>query len=190
MEAVAVQASESGSARAGLRHALAGIHAGILGALVLVACLMIGSVWNHRSIWSVPNLLATTFYGSDAYRNQLVRTSWTGMALIFAIYGFLGMIWGAVAGDRRKRALPLYGAIFGLVVYFVLYDFLGKHANPLVTLYGPDRQLQVGHLLWGLVLARSPGYSRRIARSTVIHPVAELPPPETVQAVSSGDAIR
>ncbi len=200
-------AAEAGQNRthAGLRNALAGIHAGVLGALAMLACLMIGSVWDHRSIWSVPNLFATTFFGGDAYRNQLVRTSWSGLALVVALYGFLGMIWGAICGDDRKRAIALYGAIAGLLVYVLFYDFLWKHANPLVTLYAPDRQLEVGHLLWGLVLARSPKYSRRIAESmgaamgTPGTPgAAKLIGPgalrgtmeDPVQAVSSGDAIR
>ncbi len=178
-------ANESGS-RPGLRHALAGIHAGVLGALAMLACLMVGSFWDQRSVWLVPNLFATTFFGSDAYRNQLVRTSWAGLALMIAVYGVLGMCWGLLWRDRRSPWLGLYGAIAGLAVYFALYAFLWKHINPLVTLYAPDRQLQLGHVLWGLVLAKSPGYSRQIAQSTN----AGEPVPEPVQEVSSGDVIR
>lgn len=181
-------ANESRS-RPGLRHALAGIHAGVLGALALLACLMIGSLWDNRSIWVVPNLFATTFFGSDAYRNQLVRTSWVGLALILAVYGFLGMIWGLVWRDERKPWLPLYGVVAGLLVYLVFYDFLWKHFNPLVTLYAPDRQLQVGHVLWGLFLARSPKYSRRIAES--LAPPADVPHPVegAVREPGAGEAI-
>ncbi len=176
--------------RPGLRYALAGVQAGVSGALAMLACLMIGSAWEHRSIWSVPNLFATTFFGSDAYRNQLARTSWCGLALVIALYGLLGMIWGTALGDNRKRGIVLYGAIAGLMVYVFFYDFLWKHANPLVTLYAPDRDLQVGHLVWGLILARSPKYARRIAESMSEPTIAEPPVEATVQAVSSGDAIR
>jgi hypothetical protein len=149
-----------------LRHALAGLQAGVLGALVLVACLMTGSLWNGRSIWVVPNLFATTFFGSDVYRNQLLRTSWTGIALIVAVYGLLGVLWGCIWRDQRKKWLGFYGAVAGLCVYFFLYDFLLLHVKPLISLYAPDRQLQLGHLLWGVVLARSPLFARRIADST------------------------
>jgi hypothetical protein len=148
-----------------LRHALAGLQAGVLGAILIVACLMIGSLWNGRSIWVVPNLFATTFYGSDVYRDQMLRTSWTGIALIVAIYGLLGVLWSCIWRDERGRWIGLYGAIAGLCVYFLFYDFLWRHINPLITLYAPDRQLQTGHLLWGFVLARSPLYARRIADS-------------------------
>jgi hypothetical protein len=151
----------------GPRHALAGLQAGVLGALVIFACLMIGSLWDGRSIWAVPNLFATTFFGSGVYRNQLLRSSWTGIALIVAVYGVLGTVWGCIWRDRRKPWLRLYGAIAGLSVYFVFYGFLWRHVNPLVTLYAPNRQLLVGHVLWGIVLARSPLYARRIAASTI-----------------------
>ncbi len=173
-----------------IRHALAGIHAGVLGALAMLACVMIGSAWDHRSIWSVPNLFATTFFGGDAYLNQLVRTSWCGLALMIAIYGFLGMIWGTICGDKRRRALPLCGAIAGLLVYLFFNDFFWKHANPLFTVYAPDRQLELGHLLWGLFLARSPRYSRRVAESMTRTPGATPPAHDEVHAVSSGEVIR
>ena len=178
-------AANESSSRPGLRHALAGLQAGVYGALVMLACLMIGSLWDRRSVWVVPNLIATTFFGSDAYRNQFLRTSWAGVAFIVAVYGLLGMVWGCIWGDARKQWLTFYGALAGLAVYFVSHDFLWKHVNPLMTLYAPDQQLELGHVLWGLFLARSPRYSRRIAEATV-----ESALPEAVHEVRSGEVIR
>jgi hypothetical protein len=180
--------------RLGMRHALAGLQAGVLGALIMFLCLMIGSLWYGRSIWVVPNLFSTTFFGSDAYRNHLLRTSWAGVALIVAIYGTLGTVWGCIWREKRKPWLAVYGALAGLVVYFVFYDFLWLRVNPLVTLYAPDRQLELGHILWGMVLARSPLYARRISDSIV--PSAGTSPKQPdenqeadVPAVSSGEVI-
>jgi hypothetical protein len=179
-------ANESRS-RPGLRHALAGIQAGVLGALAMLGCLMAGSLWDNRSIWVVPNLFATTFFGSGAYRNQFVWTSWVGLALVLAVYGVLGMVWGLIWRDERKRWLPLYGVAAGLLVYLVFYDFLWKHVNPLVTLYAPDRQLQLGHVLWGLALARSPRYSRRIAASVAPREDVQAAVEETAQELDGGE---
>lgn len=176
--------------RPGLRNALAGIHAGVLGALAMIACLMIGSVWDHRSPWSFPNLLATTFFGSDAYVNKFAHTTWTGLALTVAVYGFLGMVWGVVWGDKSRPGMALTGAIAGLLIYFLFYDFAWKHANPLVTLYAPNRQLQVGHVVWGLILARSPKYSQAIGTSVEDRPPQGPSAQEAVPAISSGEAIR
>lgn len=184
------QVSEDGGSRPVLRHAVAGIHAGVLGALAMLVCVMIGSAWDHRSIWSVPNLFATAFFGGDAYLNQFVRTTWCGLALMFAIYGLLGMIWGMICGDKRRRALPVYGAIVGFLVYLFFNDLFWKYTDPIFTVYAPDRQLELGHVLWGLVLARSTRYSRRIAESMTQKTGATASAPDEVQAVSSGEAIR
>lgn len=183
------------SGRLELRHALAGLQAGVLGALLLVAWLMIGALWNGRSIWVVPNLFASTFFGSGAYRNQFLRTSWTGVALLVVLYGLLGAVWGCIWRDERKRWLGLYGAVAGLCVYFFLYDFMWPHVNPLITLYAPDRQLELGHLLWGIALARSPLFARRIADSTSRSTANPNVPPavhdgDAGQEVRSGEVIR
>lgn len=166
------------------RHALAGLQAGVIGALALVACVMAGSVFEGRSIWVVPNLFATTFYGSEVYRNRLLHTSWTGVALIVGIYGVLGAIWGCIWRDDRKRWLRLYGVLAGLGVYFVFFDYFWRHINPLITLYAPDRQLQLGHVLWGLVLARSPLYARRIAAALSNKPALNKTTPPAIQDVA------
>ena len=152
--------------RGTLRHALAGLEAGVLGALVMIFCLAACAALSRRSIWIVPNLFATTFYGPNAYRNQLLRTSWSGAALLLAIYSLGGIVWGLAWRDGRRPLIVLYGAITGLVVYFAFFDLIWKHGNPLIPLYAPLRQLQVAHVLWGMLLARSPGYSRRIALVT------------------------
>jgi hypothetical protein len=170
----------------GLRHALAGLQAGVLGALVIFLCLIVGSLWDGHSIWVVPNLFATTFFGSGVYRNQLLRASWTGLALIVAIYGVLGILWGCIWRDERIPWLGFYGAIAGIGVYFLFFSLLWRHVNPLVTLYAPDRQLQLGHVLWGIILARSPLYARRIADTTVPRGVQSVTEPE----VRSGEVIR
>jgi hypothetical protein len=165
------------------RHVLAGLQAGILGALLMVGWLMLGSLWKRRSIWIVPNLFATTFYGAGVYRNHFLRASWSGVALIFAIYGVGGVLWGILWRDERRPLASLYGAVTGLLVYYVFFHLIWKSANPLISLYAPDRQLEFAHLLWGLAVARSPLYSRRIAAA-----LAEPVQPQEAEA-RSGELI-
>ncbi|MDP9054452.1 MAG: hypothetical protein M3N93_09155 [Acidobacteriota bacterium] len=175
--------------RPGLRHVLAGLQAGVLGSLVMFLWVMLGSVWNGRSAWVVPNLFSTTFFGNEAYRNQFLKTSWVGVAVTIAVYGLLGVIWGCIWREERPRWLSAYGAITGLAVYFLFYHFVWRHVNPIVTLYAPDRQLQTGHLLWGMVLARSPLFARRIADAadeTEFAGSQPAPEPE----IRSGELIR
>ena len=159
-------AANASRSRLSLRHALAGLQAGIFGALTMLAFLMAGSAIERHSPWLVPNLFASVFYGSDVYLNRFLHTSWSGLALVLALYGCLGAMWGCIWRDRGARWLAFYGALFGLAVYYITFHFLWKRVSPMMFLYAPDRQLEVGHIIWGMVLARAPRYARSIAART------------------------
>ena len=60
--------SSGNAARPHWSLALAGIQAGTVGALILLGYLALDSAWHRHSVWTVPNLLASTFYGESAYR--------------------------------------------------------------------------------------------------------------------------
>jgi len=178
------------SSRLRPRHALAGLQAGVLGAFLLLACLMISSLWNGRSVWLTPNLFATTFFGGAVYRNHFVRASWIGLALILAFYGGLGAAWGCIWREQRRRFSVLFGALAGIGLYFLLYDFAWRHINPLVATFAPNRALETGHVLWGMMLARSSVYARRIAHSTShAAPDVTQHAPEVAE-IRSGEVIR
>jgi hypothetical protein len=158
-----MDAADAGKTHKSLRHALGGLEAGVTGALLMIVWTMAASLLSRRSIWTIPNLYATTFYGARAYENQFLRSSWSGMALIVAICGFGGMLWGVIVKDQSRPFLALFGAFAGLAVYFLFFAVIWLHANPLIPLYAPARQTQIGFVLWGLALARSPRFSRGVA---------------------------
>jgi hypothetical protein len=172
-----------------LRDALAGLHAGVLGTLLMIAWLMLSSASAGYSVWIVPNLFATAIYGPAVYQNHFLRASWPGIALILAIYGAGGMVWGTLCGAflksaRRPRFFALTSAIVGLIVYYC-FNLIWKYAAPLIPLYAPARALEVGHVLWGMALARAPLYSQRIADA-----VTGQPAPHHEEAeVRSGEVI-
>ncbi len=145
--------------------ALAGIQAGVIGALVLLGYLAVDSAWHRRSVWTVPNLLASTFYGDSAYRQEFNSRTSTGVALFVVIYGLLGGLFGLLVRDHGSltRAAVL-GLIYGTAWFFLSFDWLWKHVNPLVPLYSPDRAMLVGHLLYGAVLGgRFPACRREMS---------------------------
>jgi hypothetical protein len=167
-------ASHAPGSRLSLRHALAGLQAGVLGVVLMLACLMLGSVLNGRSIWVVPNLFTTLIFGSSVYRNEYLNTSWAGVAILIAIYGILGTIWGMIWREQRRPGLTAIGAITGLVVYYLFFHFIWFHVAPVITLYAPDRQFELGHLLWGMALGKSPGFARKIADQMAESVVVEV----------------
>ncbi len=145
-----------------VRHTLAGLQAGVLGSFAMLLVLMAGSKWLGRSVWSMPNLMATVFAGPDAYQNGFTPTSVAGLALIVVIYGALGLVWGFIAREREWKWLTLGGAVAGLLVYEVFFGLIWKQTRPLIALYAPSRQLLLAHFVWGMVLARSPRFSRTL----------------------------
>jgi hypothetical protein len=149
---------------------LAGIQAGVVGALILLGYLAIDSAWHRRSVWTVPNLLASTFYGESAYRPGLGARTGAGVALLLVLYGVLGAIFALVVRDQDSRLrVTLLGLIYGTGWFFLSFDVLWKHVNPLVQIYSPDRAMLVGHLLYGGTLGRRfPAYLRAMSEQT--HP--------------------
>jgi hypothetical protein len=155
--------------------ALAGIQAGVVGALTLLAYLAMDSVWHRRSIWTVPNLLASTFYGESAYRQGFgVRTS-AGVALLLVIYGLLGALFGLVIRDHGTLLrVTLLGLIYGTGWFFLSFDWMWTHVNPMVPLYSPNRAMLLGHLLYGSVMGgRFPAYRKEMSG---VHQPEVLPP--------------
>ena len=102
-----MDAADAETTRVKLRHALAGLEAGVLGASYMIVWLMLSSRLTGRSVWDIPNLFATTFYGQIAYQEQYFRSSLSGLALLVAICGIGGTLWdssGATTGSRFSRS--------------------------------------------------------------------------------------
>jgi hypothetical protein len=157
--------SSGNAARPNWLLALAGIQAGVGGTVVLLGYLAIDSAWHGRSIWLVPNLLASTFYGESAYQPRFGTRTGTGLALLLVLYGLLGALFGLVVRDQGSRLrMTLLGLIFGTGWFFLSFDVLWKYVNPMVRMYSPDRAMLVGHLLYGGLLGRRfPFYVRSMS---------------------------
>jgi len=174
--------SSGNAARPHWSLALAGIQAGTVGALILLGYLALDSAWHRHSIWTVPNLLASTFYGESAYRQGFSAGTSVGVALLLLLYGALGLLFALVVRDHGTRMrVVVAGLIYGTGWFFLSFDILWKHVNPMVQIYSPDRAMLVGHVLYGGVLGRGfPAYLQSIrGAETPAAPGApvELPPP-------------
>jgi hypothetical protein len=166
MESLVPPTGGADGRNANLRFAMAGLGAGTFGTFSMLAWVVLSSGLSRHSAWTVPNLFAIALRGPDAYRPGFHTATWSGLALIFAIYGGTGALWGVLWRNRRGTVGILIGAAVGLVVWFIWFGILWKQFAPAVYLYAPDRQLQIGHILWGMALSRSGRYARRIAGGT------------------------
>lgn len=142
-----------------LRFSLAGLQAGMSAALLLLTWLALASMWYRRSIWAVPNLFASTFFGEAAFRNGFGKTTYSGVALHLFLYSVLGVVFGLLVRGRSSRlTVVALGVTFGVVTYYLLFNVIWKNVNPLVALYVPNRPMLAGHVLYGAMLSRFPRY--------------------------------
>jgi hypothetical protein len=152
-------ASSAGRSASALSAGLAGLQAGMLGALGMLAWLGIVSLWDRRGFWHDENLFATFFYGDDAVRAGFGIKTLPGLALYLIVYSALGFIFALAMRDHfPPRRLLLAGLIFALGWFYLSFHLLWKSAMPLVYLLYADRPMIVGHLIYGACLARFPVY--------------------------------
>jgi len=158
--------ADAGTPGLKLRHALAGLQAGVFGALLMLMWFAAASALTRRSVWLIPNLFATLLFGGSAYHDRYVNTSLAGAGFIVLAYGLLGLIWGMIWKENRKPGLVVFGAVAGFVAYYLVSRFLWERLSPPFSVYAPERELMIAHILWGMALAKSPSFAHRIADST------------------------
>lgn len=140
-----------------LSATLAGLQAGMVGALWMLAWLGISAAWQNQGFWNSENLFATMFYGSDAVRSDFSWKSIAGLALYLLLYSVLGGIFAlALRGRARSGRLVLIGIIFALGWFYISFHLLWKSVMPLAYLLSPDRPTMIGHLIYGVCIGRFP----------------------------------
>jgi len=146
----------------------------MLGWLALV------SVWNGRSVWSVSNLLATTFYGEPALGRGFRWMTLSGLALHLCLTGLVGVAFAfAVRSLAWRGRIILLGLLAGLAWYYACFGFFWRHVNPLVTIYSPQHGMLFAHLALGAFLGFTPRFRRALDRAGLPPEVVIEPPPAT-----------
>lgn len=149
----------TGRAGSSLLRAIAGVESGVIGGVFMLAWLALLSLFQGRSIWSVPNLLASTFYGEAALRRGFRWTSLSGVALHLIMTAMAGLMFGlAVSGIASRSRVMLLGFASGMVWYFLWLGFFWKLMNPIVPVYGSGGGMLLAHLGLGYFLGSFPKY--------------------------------
>jgi len=152
---------------------LAGLQAGMLAVLWMLAWMGLSAVFQRRSFWTSENLLATTFYGGAAVRDGFTASTASGLALYLLVYSTLAGVFAAVVGLRlTPTRLVLASIAAALGWYYISFHVVWKAVSPLVPLLHAVRPNLVGHIIYGVVVARFPKYLPRYASP----PISELQP--------------
>jgi hypothetical protein len=164
-----------------LSATLAGLQAGMVGALWMLAWLGVSAAWQNQGFWNSENLFATLFYGSDAVRSDFSWNSIAGLALYLLLYSLLGGIFAlALHGQARSGRLVLIGIIFALGWFYLSFHLLWKTVMPLAYLLSSDRPTMVGHLIYGVCIGRFPAHdpARRLEEAPTVPEMPESAPQE------------
>ncbi len=157
-----------------LSSLLAGLQAGMLGVLAMLAWLGVSAEWQRRSFWTSENLMASVFYGNQAIRAGFAGRTLSGLAVYLLLYSLLGGLLAWAVRDRLARIRVLVvSVLFALVWYYLSYRLLWRAVAPLIALLHVERATVLGHLVYGTLLARYPVYLPQPAQPA---PPAEPPP--------------
>jgi hypothetical protein len=136
-----------------IERSLAGLQAGMLGGLAMLAVLALAPALDRRAWWSYPNLLAACFYGPRAIGGGLGWPTVAGGALQMLIAGTAGALFGALFGRHSgSRRIALLGLLWGFFVFFGS-EQVYKFSSPVVVAYMPRSASVVAHMIYGICLA-------------------------------------
>jgi hypothetical protein len=165
-----------------LSSLLAGLQAGMMGVLAMLAWLGVSAEWQRRSFWTSENLMASVFYGNQAIRAGFAGRTLSGLAVYLLLYSLLGGLLAWAVRDRLARIRVLMvSVLYALVWYYLSYRLLWKAVAPLIVLLHVERATVLGHLVYGTLLARYPVY--------LPQPAVPAPPSPTPAEASSEPAV-
>jgi hypothetical protein len=137
--------------------ALAGLEAGVIGALAMLVFLFAHSMLRGQNWWSYANLLGSASYGATALWRGFGRATLAGTALQLALGGLLGVVYGVCFARTRGRMVSLLlGLSCGLIWFFLSFWLLFRVAAPLIPVYASQPATLLAHVIFGLVLSRVP----------------------------------
>ena len=136
---------------------LAGLEAGVIGGLAMLALMIVDSMWLRHPWWSIPNLLGSVFYRHRAFHMGPGLASASGIALHLTISGLAGVVFALLfAGALSRTRSALLGIAAGLVWYYAALHVLFPRIGPLVSRYAPEPSTLLAYVLFGVCLGRFP----------------------------------
>jgi len=138
---------------------LAGLQAGMFAALWMLAWMGVSAMYQRRSFWSAENLMASVLRGNTAIRDGFAASTLAGIALYLLIYSLLGAAFALVMRDRFTRlGTLLLGVFYSVGWYYLWFRSLGQTLMPMVWLLHAERSTVFGHVIFGALLPRFPGF--------------------------------
>ncbi len=138
---------------------LAGLQAGMIAVLWMLAWMGVSAMWQRRGFWSAENLMASVLGGNSAIRNGFGGSTWSGVALYLLIYSLLGAVFALLVRNRfTGLGTLLLGIFYSVGWYYLWFRGLGQTLMPMVWLLHAERSTVFGHVIFGALLPRFLGF--------------------------------
>lgn len=125
----------------------------------MLAWLGIAATAVNHGFWSFENLFASAFRRHTAMAHGFEFATLSGAALWLLLYSGLGAAFAALVRDRLQPVRSgLFAILFSLAWFYLSFHWLWRHAMPLLYLFYPERPVLMGHVLYGICLARQRTY--------------------------------
>ena len=160
---------------------LAGLQAGMMAVCCMLAWLGLAAIQQRRGFWTAENLMASVFHGDAAIRRGFGSSTLSGLALYLLIYSLLGAAFATVVRNRLTGlGTVLMGVLISVGWYWLWFRALGQKTMPLVWLLHAENSTVVGHIIFGLLVARFPAYLPKENQAAqeqtpAVQPVTEQP---------------
>ena len=167
---------------------LAGLQAGMMAALWMLAWMGVSARWQRHNFWSAENLMASVLAGSSAIRNGFAASTLSGIALYLLIYSLLGAAFAVLVRDRfTGLGKLLLGIFYSVGWYYLWFRSLGQSLMPLVWLLHAERTTLFGHVIFGALLPRFQSYLPAEPKAAVAAGSTGIAAPETTAVPAQSD---
>lgn len=135
---------------------LAGLEAGMLGVLWMLAWIGLCATWLRRSFWAPENLLASVFHPDGNIAMDFTTSTISGLALYLLAYSLLGAGFAVLVRKQQMRPARrvLLAVAAALAWYYFSFHLLWRTISPSIPFLNAERPAVLGHVLYGLVLGR------------------------------------
>jgi hypothetical protein len=149
---------EESAANGGLAQRVsAGLQAGTLAGLGMLAWIMTGAWVQGQSFWTIPNLLAYAFHGARMYRPEFVWRTWSGLAFHCLFAALLGIAFALLLPrGYRAASAAVFGVIYALALYALAGVWLWDRINAPMQVYARQPFVLAGYVLYGVLLGSVP----------------------------------
>lgn len=135
----------------------AGLEAGTLAGLGMLAWIMTSAWVQNQSFWTIPNLLAYTFHGARMYRPDFVWRTWSGLAFHILFAAALGILFALVLPRTlRPGGAAIFGVMYSLALYAVAGVWFWDRINAPMHVYARQPFMLAGYMLYGVLLGSVP----------------------------------